>query len=265
MLLAARLARALGRRAPALAVLLISLASSVRALADGPGPVDEEPRAVRAQGAPAKLHFDEALSHYRVGHYRAAIAELKAALTFDPRGKDLLYNLALVHEKLGELDFAIAALERYAEIESDPKELERAQLARRRMQGAKAELAPPIVPPHVSMSPPPMPVEERKGSPWLMTTSAIAVITGVVGVVFGIRALALKPGRSATTGPGTSIDDLHDRQRRAEESAHFSDVFFGLSLVSGGAATALWLHEPSCPRAFVSRSAPLSLHVGARF
>ena len=77
------------------------------ARADEDNPNDEEPRA--ASGNPsAKHHFDEALAHYREGHYRAAIAELKAALTFDPTSKDLVYNLALVHEKLGELDLAIA-------------------------------------------------------------------------------------------------------------------------------------------------------------
>src|SRR6188472_4558508 len=97
------------------------LVSPSMAHAEDAQPSDEEPRAAKGEPTSAKHHFDEALAHYREGHYRAAIAELKAALTFDPTSKDLIYNLALVHEKLGELDPAIAALERYAELETDPK------------------------------------------------------------------------------------------------------------------------------------------------
>src|SRR5690348_444092 len=86
-----------------LAVLALTLATSRPCFAESPSHAGEDPRAANGEAAP-KQHFEEALVHYREGHYRAAVAELEAALTFDPTSKDLLYNLALVHEKLGQLD-----------------------------------------------------------------------------------------------------------------------------------------------------------------
>jgi tetratricopeptide (TPR) repeat protein len=234
------------RKAPAwlgFAVLSAALAMPCVARADEDNPNDEEPRA--ASGNPsAKHHFDEALAHYREGHYRAAIAELKAALTFDPTSKDLVYNLALVHEKLGELDLAIVALERYAELETDQKELARARLAKVRMQGARAELsAPVVVPSRVPIPPVAVPINERRTNPWLVATTVVAATGGVLGVVFGVRALVLAPGDSTATGPATSIDDVRDQQRRADVSARVADVSFGVGLVSGVLAAVLWSRD----------------------
>lgn len=241
------------------AVLSSALALPSAAHADDASPNDEEPRA--ASGNPsAKHHFDEALSHYREGRYRAAIAELKAALTFDPTSKDLVYNLALVHEKLGELDLAIAALERYAELERDPKELARARLAKVRMQGARAELsAPVVVPSRIPIPPVAVPINDRHTNPWLVATTVVAATGGVLGVIFGVRALALAPGDSATTNASTSIDDLHDQQRRADISARVADVSFGVGLVSGVVAAFLWSRDQ--PKLAPAAAGPSTLGV----
>lgn len=231
------------RKAPVWLVVFVALGVSNSAYADDENPNDEEPRA-SSGGASAKHHFDEALAHYREGHYRAAIAELKAALTFDPTSKDLVYNLALVHEKLGELEPAIAALERYAELETDPKELARARQAKVRMQGARDELsAPAVVPSRVPIPPVAVPINERHANPWLVASTVVAATAGAVGVVFGVRALVLAPGESARTTKSTSIDDLRDQQDRAEFSARIADVSFGVGVLSGAFAALLWARD----------------------
>ncbi|MFZ5897344.1 MAG: tetratricopeptide repeat protein [Myxococcota bacterium] len=246
---------------------LSSFGISTPAFADDARPNDEEPRAASGEGTSAKHHFDEALAHYREGHYRAAIAELKAALTFDPTSKDLVYNLALVYEKLGELDQAIAALERYAELETDPKELARARLARTRMLGAREELSGPVVlPPRMPIPPLSMPINERGANPWLVASTAVAAAAGVVGVVFGVRALVQAPGETASTNASTSIDDLRDQQARAETSARIADVSFAVGVLSGAIAGFLWSQEqPKIAPAAGAQRAPIGLHWRAAF
>src|SRR5690349_11181358 len=59
---------------------------------------DKEKRARQAMA----LH-DEAWALYEEGRYRAAIDRLEAALRIDPDGRELVYNLALLHEKLADL------------------------------------------------------------------------------------------------------------------------------------------------------------------
>lgn len=242
-------------------------AASPRARAEEASHVGEDPRAAPTQSAAPKRHFEEALVHYRKGHYRAAVAELEAALTLDPASKDLLYNLALVHEKLGQLDRAIAVLERYAELETDGKELERARQAIVRMRGARAELGPPIVAPRVPMPPPSPPPADARSSVngWLIATASVSAAAAVVGTIFGVHALVLRPSHDAGTSPRTSIDSLRSRQGRAEDAARVADISFAISLVSGAGAAVLWLRDvPVTPHPGVA-TGPLGVTVEGSF
>src|SRR4051794_19653069 len=58
-----------------------------------------EPQAERGKQAMA-LH-DEARELYAHGRYRAAVARLEAAQALDPEANELVYNLGLIHERLG--------------------------------------------------------------------------------------------------------------------------------------------------------------------
>lgn len=230
---------------------------------------NEEPRAASGEGVAAKQHFEAALDHYREGHYRSAIAELEASLNLDPASKDLLFNLALVHEKLGELNQAIVALERYTEIETDPRELERAHQWIQRMKGAREELGPPVVPARVPMPPPPpaaVPVEPSSNRGWMIATASIAVAAVTVGTIFGVRALVLRPGPNPSTSPGTSVEDLRNAQAEAETSALVADVAFAIGIVSSGATAVLWLRDDAnaCPRPSVGK-APLGVTITGAF
>ena len=79
-----------------------------------PRAASAEPPPKQVAGPPDELRkravelHDQASALYEKGRYRAAIEKLEAALALDPTGKELVYNLALIHEKLAELDAAHA-------------------------------------------------------------------------------------------------------------------------------------------------------------
>lgn len=106
---------------------------------------DEEEKRLRIERATA-LH-DEAQRRYQHGEYRAAIAKLEAAVALDPEGKELIYNLAMIHERLGEIDEAERYYRRYLDMEALPKAREEVHAVLKRLTGAKRELASAKAPP----------------------------------------------------------------------------------------------------------------------
>src|SRR5690242_15658561 len=65
-----------------------------------PGTLGETPRPDRApRPKKAMALHDEAWALYEEGRYRAAIDRLEAALRLDPDARELVYNLAVLHEK----------------------------------------------------------------------------------------------------------------------------------------------------------------------
>src|SRR5262245_60991677 len=57
--------------------------------------------------AKAQQHFQRAKDLYLAGSYREAVAELEIARSLDPKAKDLVMNLGILHEKLGKYDAAV--------------------------------------------------------------------------------------------------------------------------------------------------------------
>jgi tetratricopeptide (TPR) repeat protein len=209
--------------------------------------------------AAAHEHFEQALALYRAGKYHRAAEELQAALASDPAGKDLVYNLALVQEKLGDFAGAIVSLQRFQGMETDSVELDRASQTIARLQGARAELSSG---PKLPSLPAPCPVQPARGrfDAWVIGTGGLAVVSLLVGTVFGVRALSLDPSGDST-GPGTSFASLRDRAQRAHGAAVLADVAFSTSLLAGAAAATLYFgrypdatpprqaaFQPSAPR-----------------
>lgn len=197
--------------------------------------------------AGARRHFDRSLELYRAGRYSEALGELKRAAELDPRGKDLFFNLSLVHEKLGQLPEAITALERFRELETDPKERERARIVIERLKGAaeagegarvSSEPCPPALPP-------PMPLPRREPAPnaVLIGAGAVAVTSLLVGAVFGLKALSDDVSDEATSET-LSVDQLRARGRRAEREALVADVALALGVASSATFVTLWLTNP---------------------
>jgi tetratricopeptide (TPR) repeat protein len=186
----------------------------------------------RAPGeAAAHEHFERALLWYRAGKYHLAVEELDAALDRDPGGKDLVFNLALVQEKLGDLEGAIRSLQRFQTMEKDAAEIERAAQTIQRLEGARAELVAPErsqpVPPaarHFSGT-------RGKFDVWVAGTGGLSLASLLVGAAFAVRTLTLAPS-------ATSFDA--SRARRAHSSTVISDVALSISLFAGVGAAALY-------------------------
>ena len=176
----------------------------------------------------AAEHFERALAWYRAGKYQRAVGELEAALERDPGGKDLVFNLALVQEKLGDLAGAIASLVRFQSMEKDPKELERASQTIARLRGAQAELlsSVPRAPAEASRPAPcPAPRVRGKFDGWVIGTGSLALASLLVGTAFGVRALTL---------------DATAEEARARDAAVIADVALVTGLLAGAGSVALY-------------------------
>ncbi len=256
--------RAATTRSAGIAVLLCSAALRAQEAAPHPAASNSAPASVAApaagvppaitpQGQPAQWHFELALDHYRNGRYGAAVTELDAAILLDPNSKDLVFDLALVQEKLGDLDAAVQALVRYQELETDPRELERARLAVERMRGARDEVLRVFelrrrATEAAARSEP----AARSADPWFLATASVSVAAAVVGTVFGLQALSQRP--DLETRADRSTQWVRSQQARADDSARIADWSFAFSLIAGSAATVLWLRPPAdLPSPAVSR------------
>lgn len=213
------------------------------------GTAEAPPPAAPPGDGQARKHFERALELYRAGQYAPALDELQAAAVLDPNGKDLFFNLALVHEKLGQLEQAIAALERFRELETDATERDRAQVTIERLRGAERAGSTPRPAPAPAPCPrSTLPAAENRGpSPLLIGAASLAVVSLVVGVVFGAKAMADDP-EDERTSASVSVEALRARGERAEREALVADVAFALAAASTGTVIALWALQPSRPQ-----------------
>ncbi len=237
-------------RLAARCALLVGLwASGAAAQAGGGGGPATGSSITEAQRA-----FERARGLYRAGDYRAAIEELREAVRLDPSGKELVYNLAILHEKLGELDAAIEHFRRYVDMEPQPDERARIEATIERLEGAKqarsddpGSLAEWRDEP--SASPTPAPTEPpARADAWVIGSGAVAATALVVGIVFGVRALARQPSDDPT-GIRRSAKDVEEQQKSAHDLAVVADVSFAIALVAGAtSATLFFTRDPSSAR-----------------
>ncbi len=253
------------RGAVRIGVAVALLLATGRAVADGapPGPPDAAAAEQEAREKQAMALHDEARELHAHGRYRAAIAKLEAALALDPDGKELVYNLALIHERLGEVDAAERYYRRYLAMTTEPREHEKIEGVLRRLEGAKQDLvvaregaAPPIA---RSAATSPSVASTRSLGPWVIVTGAVGAMGLFAGVVLGISALERSPGAGAMTGPGVTADDLLADARAAHRQAVGADVSLLIGLAATGAALGLYFTsrptpapKPSAPRVDVA-------------
>jgi tetratricopeptide (TPR) repeat protein len=199
----------------------------------------------------ARKHFDRALELYRGGRYAEALTELEQAAELDPGGKDLFFNLALVHEKLGQFPEAIAALTRFRELETDKDERERARLTIERLRGAEqaAQTAQTAPSPAPCPAPPPAaapPSVQQRPRALLISAASVALVSTVFGAIFGLKALSDDTGNQRTSAT-TPAATLRRRQSRAEREALVADVAFSIALASSATFAGVWLLSPTEP------------------
>jgi tetratricopeptide (TPR) repeat protein len=138
----------------------------------------------------AKVHYQAGESLYAQGHFREALLEFGSAYEIS-RKAGLLYNIAVCHERLDEIDAAIATFERFlAEVPEDRErgtiEARVAALKERKRAGeARASL--------LVVAPAPAPVARKplykRAWFWAVIGTSAAVVAGAVaaGVVVGTR------------------------------------------------------------------------------
>ena len=254
------------------AIALAVMLAAARASAEPPRAPSVEASADKDRAAKRAVGLnDEAWALYEQGRYRAAIDKLEAAERLDPASRDLVYNLALIHEKLGNLGEAATHYRRFLEMERDPKTRIRVQAILKRLDGAQREqgeqgerdrgpqaaASPRVVTPSAPAEPAPM---ARPVRPWVIASGSFAGAAALLGSIFGLSALARNPGSGARTGDGVGIRDLQDDARVARSHAIVADVAFVIAAAAAGAATVLYIATPRAPSARVSL-APLALRV----
>jgi tetratricopeptide (TPR) repeat protein len=237
----------------------------------------------RAQGSAsesqtrAQQHFAHARELYQAGNYKDAATELELALTLDPNAKDLVYNLGIVHEKLGRIDESIGYFRRYATMDVTPQEKARADAILVRLEGAKQRQidsgatgtsganasAPSGAPPtagHATDSPagegssaaaasagsdtaPPASKNGRVDTATIMAGALAGMGLGA-GAVFGVLAVTGRPS-SPVTRQGFTYDDLVKQSESAHTEAVVADVALGIGAVAAAATAYLYFARPA--------------------
>jgi tetratricopeptide (TPR) repeat protein len=243
-------------------------ADTPRALEDGVVPSSPEAIEIAAR------HFAEAQAAYDEGAYDSAAASLQKALTYDPGGQDLIYNLALVQEKLGDLDAAIANFRRVYEMEDDADEKDRLERVIQRLEGARergaVDSAPQLVfipPPSPAEFPPEAPRDERpRVSRSVGVVGSVGIAALAAGTALGIAALTTRGAANRPTTSATGVDDLQRRADRAYALAVAADLSFAVGIAAGAVAVTLHVGGPSRDRSdATSRNKVVGVGLEARF
>lgn len=204
----------------------------------------------------AQQHFQAAKDLYATGAYREAIAELEQARTLDPKAKDLVFNLGIVHEKLGKFDEAITFFRQYIAMETvTAAERAKAENVIKRIEGAKREVAA-ATPAATSTAPvgtgteQPPPAEDTshgRVDAATITAASIGIVGLGVGTAFGILALSNKPSNFVTGKDGT-FDKLQSKNDDAHTQAIVADVGFIVGAAGLGAAAFLFFGRTKVPQ-----------------
>lgn len=196
--------------------------------------------------AEAQRHFQKARELYKQGSYREAIVELEAAVKLDPTGKELVYNLGVLHEKLGDIDDAMKYFRQYATMDLTSEEREKTEAAIRRLEGARKEIEdkkranqPPPPPPQTP------PVQNGRVDGLTIGAASLAGAALVFGTVFAIKANSNRPPASGfITGRDGSYADLAGRADTAHKQAVLADVGFAVGALAGVGAALLFALRP---------------------
>jgi len=224
------------RRAPVALLLTASLlapapaAAQTAARAHGAVTTTAATVSPEAQNA-ARAHYQKARELYQAGSYREAITELEAALALDPGGKDLVFNLVLVHEKLGNIDDALRYLRRYEEMDLEPQERSRADSYIKRLEGAKREVKVddhPGTPPPPPQQPTPAQAAPSHGRFDVLTAIPAALALGgiIVGVTFGALAVSENPPNNGKYVSYSAYVAQQQKATSAHQKAQIADVAF---------------------------------------
>jgi tetratricopeptide (TPR) repeat protein len=224
----------------ALALALVPFAPCPEARAQ-PAPPPATPSTAQKE---AETHYQKALALYQTGAYREALGELEAAHALDPNGKELVFNLGVVNEKLGKIDDALRYFRQYAQWEGlTAQEKQKVDGFIRRLEGAKREI-PPSPPPPAPRPEKPREPERGRIDAATIVAASFAVAGLGVGTFFGVKALIDRPRSDYTTGRDGSIDDLQRATDTSHREARIADVGFAVGVVAAAVTAYLYFARP---------------------
>jgi tetratricopeptide (TPR) repeat protein len=210
----------------------------------------------------AQQHFQKAKELYSQGKYTDAVHELELARNLDPKAKDLVFNLGIVHEKLGKYDEAIAFFRQYMEMEGvTAQERTKAETNIKRIEGAKQEVGskpPPSGPNDLQggsggdQAPKgPQPPEEKPAHGRVdaatIAAGSVAIVGFGVGTVFGIIAVSSKPNDFVTGRDGTYAQ-FEAKNADAHNAAIVADVGLAVGIVATLATAYLYFGRTKDPQ-----------------
>jgi tetratricopeptide (TPR) repeat protein len=246
------------------AVLAVSLAHGQSLSPSGSGGGHLTGETPPEAAARAREHFQKGRELYQAGAYREAIGELEAARSLDPRAKDLVFNLAVVNEKLGQIDQAIHYVHVYSEMDLDPQERSRGDAYMKRLEGAKKEVEARAAAAAAARSAETVSTVTPAASPEhgrvdaATVTAAVFAVGGVAfGTTFGVKALADRPTNFVTGKDGPYSTYLSDQQH-AHTEAILADVGLGVGVAAAAIAAYLYFgrtKEKTPPRTETTVSA----------
>ncbi len=233
-----------------LAAATVTMSLSLPALAQQRPAAAAEP-AVAAQTEDqrkAQEHFQRAKELYQAGRYEGAVAELEVARGLDPKAKDLVMNLGIVHEKLGKYDEAIVYLKTFLDMEGvTPAERTKVEGMIKRIEGAKSSAPPPAstaptetAEPTPSEPAPKAPPQRGRVDALTIAAGSLAVVGLGLGAGLGIYALSTRPNDGFVTGRDGTYATLEQKTDNAHTAAVIADVSLGVGVVAALAAG--WLY-----------------------
>lgn len=149
--------------------------------------------AASAQSGPLREAYDQGLAAFQARDYETALRRFQRAYELS-RSPEFLFNIGLTLERLGRRQEAVAAFQRFLELE--PASPQRAVVERRLAALHEAPVATPPTPPPVPVvtpvavrpviAPPPPTPRARPAWPWVVLGAGVAV--GATGVVVAVTA-----------------------------------------------------------------------------
>jgi tetratricopeptide (TPR) repeat protein len=240
------------RRCPWFTVGLCSLVLTLAGSASAQSTADEL----------AHTHFQSGAAYLEQGDYDSSLREFQAAYDLSKR-PEILINVATVNERLGHLEEAVAALDRYLAEDPNGENAETVKLRvenlRKRVAQKKAEAPPPTEtkPAPVAAAPPPGPKEPPPHVGASKTPAYILFAAGgglaVGSIVTGILASNEHSKAKSSCSPNCSDADLSTGRTLAVTST----VLTGAAVVATTIGAVLFFGggtepaEPGKPTAFV--------------
>lgn len=212
----------------------------------------------------AQQHFQKAKELYGAGSYREAVAELEIARNLDPKAKDLVMNLGIVHEKLGKYDEAVVYFKSYLEMEGvTPAERAKVEGMIKRIEGAKREVPTPTTasasasttstaPPSNGEPPPRGRIDAQT-----VVAASVAAVGLLGGTALGIYALTSQPN-DFVTGRDGSYSTLQQKADDAHTVAIIADVSLAVGVMAAIATAYLYFARTKDPAAPSTGSARVS-------